>query len=257
MTGSRLATLIGGRAARGELALGIYLVPGFPSWRSSIEALDTCLALGVDFIEYPVGSAADASPRTGEQIGRALAAAQPYHEPDAAAWLVRAPVRVAVVYRSAWPAPDGWNAPGLLRAGTSGYLFETDPPDLAPYARAATAAGAAVIPAVDVTREGLSAAERGALAAGGGFCYAALGPRTGSRTAAGVDLLRKRAALRAARPELPVCAAFGIKSPADVGELRAASACDGVIIGSEALARLARGAGEFSGWLRDVAAATK
>jgi tryptophan synthase alpha subunit len=256
MTPTRLSDVIDGQSRRGRLAVGIYLVPGFPSWSASMEALSLCLNYGVDFIEFPATTGPQWSGRTGPVVARALREAEPYAEAAATTWLLHAPVRVAVVYGGAWPSPPTWSAPPALQAGVSGYLFETDPPDAAPYATAAAEEGAAVIPAVLATTEGLSAADRDALTRGGGFVYASLGPQTGARSASLADLGRKRAEVRAVRPDLPVCAAFGINEPADVGELRG-GACDGVIIGSAALARLGEGTTAFAGWLKEIAAAAK
>lgn len=257
MTPTRLSDIIGGQSERGRLAVGIYLVPGFPTWSASMEALGLCVNHGVDFIEFPAITKPQWSRRTGPVLAQALRDAQPYSEAEATAWLLRAPVRVAVVYGSAWPSPAAWSAPSSLRAGVCGYLFETDPPDIAPYAMAAAEEGAVVIPAVDATIVGLSDADRCLLSRGGGFVYASLGPRTGSRAASPADLQRKRAELRAVRPDLPVCAAFGINQPADVEELRGGGACDGVIIGSAALAKLGEGMAAFAGWLKEIAAAAK
>ncbi|MFG2000494.1 tryptophan synthase subunit alpha [Spirillospora sp. NPDC048911] len=257
MTPSRLSDVIGGRAKRGGLAVGIYLIPGFPTWSASIEALDLCLGLDVDFIEFAAISDPRWSPRTGPMIARALREAEPYSEAEATAWLLRAPVRVAIVYGSAWPSPAVWSAPPPLRTGVSGYLFETDPPDLAPYAQAAAEDGAVIIPAVDATADGLSDDDRRLLALGGGFVYASLGPETGTRAASLTDLRRKRDEIRSVRPDLPVCAAFGISEPADVEELRGSGGCDGVIIGSAALARLDEGMASFTGWLKDIVTAAR
>lgn len=257
MTAPALLDVITGNAARSELAVGIYLVPGFPDWRTSIEALGRCLAHGVDFIEFPAMSAARWSARTGPTIARALADAEPYSESEATAWLLRAPVRVAVVYESAWPSPATWAAPASLRAGACGYLFESDPPDVVPYALAAAADGAVIIPAVDVSKDGLSDADQRVISCGGGFVYASLGPMTGERTASVADLRAKRSAIRSFRPGLPVCAAFGISEPADVEGLRDHGCCDGVIIGSAALARLGEGIDAFGAWLKDIVTAAK
>ncbi|MEU5880006.1 tryptophan synthase subunit alpha [Spirillospora sp. NPDC047279] len=257
MNPSRLADVIGGRAKRGGLAVGIYLVPGFPDWSTSMEALDLCLGQGVDFIEFPAMAEPQWSPRTGPTLVRALRAAEPYSEAKATEWLLRAPVRVAVAYGSAWPSPAAWMAPLPLRTGVSAYLFESDPPDLAPYALAAAEDGAVIIPAVDATAAGLSEADRRVLALGGGFVYASLGPETGKRAASPADLQRKRAEIRSVRPDLPVCAAFGINRGEDVEELRASGACEGVIIGSAALARLDEGMGAFTGWLKDIVTAAR
>lgn len=257
MTLSRLSDVIVGNTRRGELAVGIYLVPGFPSWRASMEALTLCVSHGVDFVEYPAVADPRWSPRTGQTIARALRDAEPYDEAEQVAWLLRAPVRVAIVYGSAWPAPDTWAAPPPLRAGVSGYLFEDDPADVTDYAMAAAADGAVVIPAVDASAAELSDADRYTLRRGGGFVYASLGPETGKRAASLADLQRKRAQLRAVRPDLPVCAAFGISQAADVEQLRGSGGCDGVIIGTAALATLAEGTAAFAGWLKDVVAAAK
>jgi tryptophan synthase alpha subunit len=257
MTLSRLPDIIGGNTKRGSLAVGIYLIPGFPSWSASMEALSLCVSHGVDFIEFPAISDPRWSPRTGQTVARALRNAEPYSEAEATAWLLRAPVRVAIVYGSAWPSPATWTAPPPLRAGVSGFLFETDPADMAEFALAAADDGAVVIPAVDATTAGLSDADRYVLSRGGGFVYTSMGPNTGARAASLSDLRRKRAEVQSVRPDLPICAAFGINQAADVEELRGCGGCDGVIIGTAALAKLDEGMAAFTGWLKEIVAAAK
>ncbi|MEV4318096.1 tryptophan synthase subunit alpha [Actinocrispum sp. NPDC049592] len=257
MSLSRLSDVINGNSRRGDLAVGIYLVPGFPSWSASLEALNLCVRHGVDFIEFPAISDARWSPRTGPVLARALREAEPGTEDQRVEWLLRAPVRVAIVYGSAWLSPDVWSAPLSLRTGVSGYLFETDPPDITDFAMVAAEDGAVVIPAVDATADGLSNGDRRVISRGGGFVYASLGPNTGARSASMTDLHRKRAELQSFRPELPVCAAFGINEPVDVEELRSSGACDGVIIGTAAVARLEEGTEAFARWLKGIMAAAK
>jgi len=255
MTLSRLSDVIGGNTRRGELAVGIYLVPGFPSWSASLEALRMCVRSDVDFIEFPAISDPQWSPRTGRLIARALRDAEPGSEAQWFEWLLRAPVRVAIVYGSAWPSPATWSAPPASRAGVSGYLFETDPPDITDYALAAAEDGAVVIPAVGATAAGLSDADRRVISRGGGFVYTSLGPNTGIRAASLADLQRTREEVRSIRPDLPVCAAFGISERADVEELR--GSCDGVVIGTAAVAKLEEGTSAFAGWLKGIMAAAK
>lgn len=256
MTLSRLSDVISGTARRGELAVGVYLVPGFPTWSASLEALRLCVRHEVDFIEFPAIAGPGWSPRTGPLIARALRDAEPGSAAQWSDWLLRAPVRVAIVYPSAWPAPTVWSAAPALQAGVSGYLFETDPPDVTDFALAAAEDGAVVIPAVLSTTTGLSEGDRRVISRGGGFVYASLGPSTGTRSASLDDLQRKRAEVQAFRPDLPVCAAFGISEAADVEELRG-SGCDGVIIGSAAVARLEAGTSVFGEWLKGIMAAAK
>lgn len=255
MTLSRLSDVISGNTRRDELAVGIYLIPGFPSWSASLAALRLCVRHHVDFIEFPAISDPQWSARTGGLLARALRDAEPGTEAQRLEWLSHAPVRVAIVYGSAWPSPAVWSAPPSSRAGVSGYLFETDPPDVTDFALAAAEDGAVVIPAVDATAAGLSDGDRRVISRGGGFVYASLGPSTGTRAASLTDLTRKRAEIGAFRPDLPVCAAFGISEPADVEELR--GSCDGVIIGTAAVARLEEGTSAFAGWLKGIMAAAK
>jgi tryptophan synthase alpha subunit len=257
MTLSRLSDVISGNTRRGELAVGIYLIPGFPSWSASLEALRLCVRHGVDFIEFPAIADPQWSPRTGALIARALRDAEPGSQTQWHEWLLHAPVRVAIVYPSAWPSPAVWSAPPALRAGVSGYLFETDPPDITDYALAAAEDNAVVIPAVGATAAGLSDGDRRVISRGGGFVYTSLGPATGARSASLTDLRRTRAEVRSLRPDLPVCAAFGINEPADVEELRGSGGCDGVIIGSAAVARLEEGTSVFGGWLKGIMAAAR
>ena len=106
-------------------------------WVDTIEA-----ALLADEIDLAVHSAKDVPGELAEGLT-----------------LLGAPVRVAVVYESAWPSPGAWSAPPSLRAGVSAYLFESDPAQLAPYALAAAERGAVIIPAVDASKSGLSDAE--------------------------------------------------------------------------------------------------
>ncbi|ONI76162.1 hypothetical protein ALI144C_36405 [Actinosynnema sp. ALI-1.44] len=257
MTLSRLSDVITGNTRRGDLAVGMYLVPGFPSWSASLEALELCVRHDVDFIEFPAITDPQWSARTGQLIARALRDAEPGSETQRLHWLLRAPVRVAIVYGSAWPSPDVWTAPPELRAGVSGYLFETDPPDVTDYALAAAEDRAVVIPAVGATAADLSDGDRHVISQGGGFVYTSMGSKTGARDASLTDLQRKRSQIQAIRPDLPVCAAFGINEAADVEELRGSGGCDGVIIGTAAVAKLEEGTSVFAGWLKGIMAAAK
>ena len=83
-----------------------------------MEALSLCVSQGVDFIEFPAISDPQWSARTGPMVAKALREAEPYSEAAATAWLLLAPVRVAIVYGSAWPSPAVWSArpPGASQA---------------------------------------------------------------------------------------------------------------------------------------------
>lgn len=246
------------RIARGQAALGVFLVPGFPDWPTSRAAADAALRLGADFVEYPIITGPDWSSRTGPVIAGALTTAltTPPDDPRWAGWVARNPVRIGVVYGSAWPAPDRWAAPAATHAGCAGLLLEFGAADLAGYAAAAPAP---LVATVDATRPELADGERTSLATGGGFVYAALSSRTGVRGELGedarTDAPRKIARARAMRPDLPVCAAFGIESATQVTELRARLGCDGVVVGTAALRALADGLSTFTSWFADLARA--
>lgn len=256
MSKSTLTDMIAARAERGQLALGLYLVPGFPDWPTSTAALATAVRLGVTFVEHPIILEPDWSPRTGSTVARALAR----HLDDApdeialSAWLESAPMRVGVVYHSAWPAPAVVRAPDWQLAGAAALLLEMSTDDVAGYAATAHGWGLPLVAAIDATTGELTDAERCALAVGGGFVYAALGPRTGAAARSCPDLA-KAAAVRQTRPDLPLCAAFGIGEREQVRTLRTARACAGVIAGTAALEALEQGLDAFTDWLSGLIAA--
>lgn len=246
-----LTQAIEDRRASGRRAFGIYLIPGFPDWPTSIAAVGAAAEMGVTFVEFPVISEPGWSDRTGSLIATALG--DVLTRPDRAArraWLSEVGIGVGIVYRSGWPAPGEWTMDG---EETAGLLLEHDVADIAAYARVADSRGTCLIPAVDATRAGLSHAERMALGVGGGFVYAAMGRRTGFLDAAGAQVAAAAAAVRSERPDLPVCCAFGLSTPEDVK--RVASECDGVVVGSAALESLSRGLDQFRGWLDGMLAA--
>jgi tryptophan synthase alpha subunit len=66
-----------------------------------------------------------------------------------------------------------------------------------------------------------------------------------------VMMRRKLLQMRVSGCKIPVCAAFGISTPADVATVRRAG-CDGLIIGSAALEALERGPDFFAYWLDGI-----
>ncbi|MCK2215430.1 tryptophan synthase subunit alpha [Actinomadura sp. ATCC 31491] len=242
-----------GRAIRSgpRRALGLYLVPGYPDWPTSVAAVRAAVAAGVAFVEFPVIAAPTWSPRTGPVIARALGHLLAH--PDAAGrrdWLAAAGPRVAVVYESAWPAPDQWRIPA---EGAAGLLLEHSAPAPEAWAAAAAGHGAFLVPALRAGAPGLTPGERDVLGHGAGFVYLAMGARTGQWDAGPGQVAAKLAAVAAERPDLPVCCAFGLSSPADLERLP--PGCDGAIVGSAALEHLERGLDRFTGWLHAMLAA--
>lgn len=212
----------------------------------------------MSFVEFPVLARPSWSSGTGSVIARALERAAPglaRWSPPLADWLAEVECRVGVVYKAAWPASDRWAAsPEELRA-SSCLLLEDDPPDWTAYARQADEWGAPLVCAVSGSDAECSDAERAKLAAGGGFVYVSLGQRTGERSAGASAMSSKVEAIREVRPDLPVCCAFGIREPGDVLEIRDATGCDGVIVGTAALEVLEEGVDRFRVWLGEMLAA--
>jgi len=196
-----ITDVIRARAADGQAALGLFLVPGFPDWPTSRAAAGTALRLGADFVEYPVITAPDWSPRTGPVIAGALTRtlATPPDDPRRRSWTAALPAPVGVVYASAWPDPRRWTAPRADRDGCAALLLEFGTTDVAGYARAAAVP---LIATIDATRATLDDGERVSLATGGGFVYAALSTRTGTR-GTGLPSPEKLARAREVRPDLP------------------------------------------------------
>lgn len=236
----------------GKLAFGIYLIPGYPDWESSIAAVREAGRAGVTFVEFPVLGEAGWSGRTGPVIARALTAvADDLRDgsPRFDEWLASIGSGVGIVYGGAWPRPDRWAAPTAALRSSDALLFEDDPPDWVDYAERARSRDVPLVCAVSGSEPECSPDDVQRLNAGGGFVYVSLGSRTGERGASREAMSRKVEAVREVRPDLPVCCAFGIRSPADVREVAGATGCEGVIVGTAALEVLGDGTRPFAGWL--------
>lgn len=236
------------------MALGLYLIPGFPSWKASQEALDLAQAMGVDFVEFPVLGTGRWSVRTGRSIATALDRNRDIlrrmngrmHR-----WLDSVSVGVGVIYEGAWVESARWAAHVHFLECADALLLEPSVDDWQERAARAAAWGKALIATVDGHRPECDPEESRALAVADGFVYMSLGSKTGERSSGVEQMGGKVKAIRANGCALPICAAFGIRGPADVEEVRAAG-CDGVIIGSAAVDVLAQGARRFEQWLDRV-----
>ncbi|WP_257450278.1 tryptophan synthase subunit alpha [Archangium lipolyticum] len=238
----------------GRLALGIYLIPGFPTWEASREAVELAEAMGVDFIEFPILGAGQWSARTGDTIAKVLARNHGRLirlDDPMRRWLEPISVGVGVVYDGAWPEPMRWSADAHFLERASALLLEPDVGELHERAEQAIAWGKPLITTVDGRQPECSPTERRMLTIAQGFVYMSLGARTGERSSSTEMMRTKVSAIRAMGCTLPVCAAFGISNAGDVAEIRAAM-CDGVIIGSAAIRTLERGGRAFERWLGTI-----
>jgi tryptophan synthase alpha subunit len=252
MAQSDLAARIRADAGGDALAVGLYLVPGFPDWATSRSAVRRAVEMGVTFIEFPVVREPAWSSRTGPTIARALGHALPHiadWSPELDGWLADAVCPVGIVYPHVWPRPDEWKAPGPVLDRCQGLLFETDPEEWPPYALAARRLDVALVCAFDGREPALSASDRAGLEAATGFAYVSLGAVTGDLSAPGDALSAKVTAIRAHRPDLPICCAFGIRDRQDVARLGAMADFDGIVVGTAALEALADGLSTFETWL--------
>lgn len=246
--------------AENRLGFGLYLIPGFPDWDTSEAAMQLAVATGVDFIEFPILLDYAMSKRTGEVVARSLRqAGDELLDPSSAAmqqWVAEVPVPVGVVYASAWPNPHEWRTPDALTQQLAGLICEHDAEPFASYANAARKWN---IPVVATVRAGVTVAtkvERDVLRHGGGFIYLALGQATGQPIEINETVAQKVRMLRAYRGDLPIYAAFGIRSPDDLAALGTAG-CDGFIVGSHALRLLDQDLGAYRTWLHDMADARR
>jgi tryptophan synthase alpha subunit len=245
--------------ASARAIVGLYLIPGFPDWAASSEALAAALKAGVDFVEFPIIGRKSWSPRTGSVIARALEYAldgSSLTASRAAAWLGTASRSVGVVYRDSWPEADEWEAPNELLALVSALLLEADV-DWEAYATQAQEWAVPLVPTFDGRNGSLSGEERARLDLGDVFAYLSLGSQTGSRDERLEEARAKTMTLKDERPNLPVCAAFGIASASDAREVLEKVGCDGVVIGTAALAALEEGLPQYKSWLRSVVRAAR
>lgn len=245
--GLRESLAIGGR-----LGFGIYLIPGFPDWDTSLAAVRAAVAAGVDFVEFPILLDAGFSASTGSVVAEALAKAGPGNlDPRSSRlreWLAEAPVRVGIVYRSAWPAAGDWRAGDEILSGCAGLLCEHDIRPFPEYAALARRRGLALVPPLRATAEHLTDEEADLLGSGDGFVYLALSAETGRAGTIDDRLGRRIDDIRRIRPDLPVYTAFGIRDGDDVAAI-ARQGADGFIVGSHALTVLGDGVPAFERWL--------
>ncbi|WP_158633133.1 tryptophan synthase subunit alpha [Amycolatopsis sp. WAC 01376] len=246
-------------ATAGRLGFGVYLVPGFPDWDTSLAAVRAAVAGGVDFVEFPILLATSFSASTGGVVADALAKAgtgdlDP-RSPRLHDWLAEAPVRVGVVYRSAWPSVDEWRAGDEILSGCAGLLCEHDIRPFPEHAVRARRRGIALVPPLRVSADPVTVEERDMLESGDGFVYLALSSETGRAGTVDSGLGRRIDDIRAVRPDLPVYTAFGIRAPGDVAAV-ARQGADGFIVGSHALTVLRdSGPSGFERWFAEMAAA--
>ncbi|MER6668705.1 tryptophan synthase subunit alpha [Amycolatopsis japonica] len=244
---------------RERLGFGVYLVPGFPDWETSLAAVRAAVAGGVDFVEFPILLDTGFSASTGGVVAEALSKAGPDGlDPRSARlhdWLAEAPVRVGIVYRSAWPSADEWRAGDEILSGCTGLLCEHDAEPFREYAVRARRRGIALVPPLRVTAGPVTVDERDRLENGDGFVYLALSSETGRTGTVDGGLGRRIDDIHAVRPDLPVYTAFGIRNPGDVAAV-ARQGADGFIVGSHALAVLdGGGPAAFERWFAGMAAA--
>jgi tryptophan synthase alpha chain len=234
----RIAAAFGSHGKRA--ALMPYLMGGYPSIDSSVEAGLAAADAGADLIELgvPFSDPLADGPVIHAAATAALGAgATPYGVLRAAERLAeRVPVVLLVYVNVILAAGAEAFALRAGAAGASGLIVPDLPHDEADEVRAACAAeGLALVPLVAPTTTPERVAEIGATAQG--FVYTvSLTGITGERDELSPRLTETVARVRAAT-DVPVAVGFGISTPAQaraVGEL-----ADGVIVGS----RLVRAAG--------------
>lgn len=241
----------------GRLVLGMFLVPGYPSWRESQQAVEIAEASGVDFIEYPVMGSGRYSDRTGRGIANALMRAQAdlvQANQATRKWLDRVSIGVGVVYDGAWPEPKVWAADRSFLDHAVALILEPDFDDFDKRAKAAARWGKSLIVTVSALGSLLAPHQRLLVQRSTGFVYMSLGGRTGQRSCGISEISTRLKQIRASGCTTPVCAAFGIRDVADIIEVRRAG-CEGVIIGSGAIEALEQGITTFQRWLEGIRAA--
>lgn len=245
--------------AHRQLALGVFLVPGYPDWPTSFAARDMTQEAGVDFIEYPVVGPGNPSDRTGAAVTTALAhlgadgrqCSTRYID-----WISGLQTGVAVVYEAAWPAATHWNVGKEALKPAHALLLEWNARDITARARLAQQLSKPVIPALRAGCENEMEVAEALLSQNPPFVYLSLGEQTGMRSTSFDGLACTVAQLRATGCSRFLCAAFGLGDPNDMHAV-AETGADGAIIGSYALTTLSKGLNEFRKWLDELTAASK
>lgn len=256
MTRISLQDLASAPPLQHRLGFGLYLIPGYPSWAASVDAVRAAVAHGVDFIEFPILRSRTFSARTGGPVADALAQAHAdLLDPSSPAlhrWLDEIPMPVGVVYESAWPTLADCRISNSLADRCAGLICEHDTNPFQGHAKHAQAWGTPLVATIRAAPDTVDSHELDVLEHGGGFVYLALSSATGERGSIDETVAGKIRAVRGYRADLPVYAAFGIRTPDDAAAVAAVGA-DGFIVGSHALRLLGSdGLDAYEHWLHSM-----
>jgi tryptophan synthase alpha chain len=255
MEAQPIATSIRASNLAGKLGLGLYIVPGYPDWKSSLFAVKKCTELSINFVEFPIlGSSAQYSQRTGTTLSRALdhvASSQAKNLWEIARFLDHAERLVGIVYGCVWDDPQVWNAPTEYLNKSEALLLE-GVLNAAPGRRVFLQYwSCALVKAVSATQSLDAPTDLADVSLAEEFIYLSLGRATGRRDASEEDVFRMVQTINDVNPSTPICAAFGLSKPAHVQQLKK-TGIDGVIIGSAAIQKLEEGRRSFAEWLESI-----
>lgn len=232
--------------ADGRIALGPYIVAGYPDAETSLQIAVACADAGADLIEvglpYSDPLADGATIQRAAQValgaGATFAASIALLERIAAARPNLPLVPMCYANQVLGGGDGASTARALAAAGASGVIVaDLTPDEGGPFEAVAAEAGLAVVYLVAPTTEAGRRARVAARSGGFLYCVSLVGV-TGARASLPASVGTLIRAVKAVSP-VPVAVGFGVSRPAHVKAIARAGA-DGVIVGAALVDALGR-----------------
>jgi tryptophan synthase alpha chain len=232
--------------AEGRAAFVAYVMAGDPDPDASVEAAVACVEGGADLLELgvPFSDPIADGPTIQKAALRALKAGATVAGCLDVARRVRERARAPIVLMGYLNPLLAFGAEAFFaacaRAGVDAVLVPDLPPEHAEPLRPHARAHGVHLPFL-LAPTSTDERVRSVSAAATGFVYyVSVTGVTGARAELPPDLAARLALVREASP-VPVVAGFGLSTPAQVAEV--GRLCDGVVVGSAIVARVAEGGG--------------
>lgn len=239
---------------RGDLAIGIYTVLGYPNILRSRQALETLRQANVTFFETAIPVSSGWSEETNAVIRKAhqVALTAGVGKDAIISTFARYRPNLYIVYEP--PLVNTFESLAtMLQGNVDCILFESDPGDYIALRKIAHEHQLGLAQAVTPRMRAEEISELAKVA--DDIVYVTCAPRTGGRQYDRLELQRTIEIVLQANEHVLACCGFGIRTPDDIMNIGSLRGCSGVLVGTAALQALSRGVDYFASYLNALTVA--